>query len=176
MHLTLIRRPWNAQLDITFNQLNLTLKNTAAMPEEQPLQALIPLQLILEAKFILLVREFQQVQQFRARLHDRKRRVLRVVHDDGDPTVWVQAEEPFLLLLVRADVDDGKGEFGAVRFGQLFQEDLHFLPIGCGLRDEVQAFCLLDVGGSVGDVEVFGHDGLPGFRTFGIEEKLSGCS
>jgi hypothetical protein len=34
------------------------------VPEERPLQALVPLEVVLEAKFILLVRELEQVEQF----------------------------------------------------------------------------------------------------------------
>lgn len=100
------------------------------MPKEQPLQALIPLQLILEPKPILLIRKLEQIQQLRARLHDGKRRALGVVDDDGDAAVGVEAEEPFLLLLVGGDVDDGLREGCAVGVGQLFEEDLDLLTVG----------------------------------------------
>lgn len=102
----------------------------AAMPEEQPLQTLVALQFIFEAELVLLVRKLEQIQQFGRGLHDSKGRGLRVVDDDGDAAVGVQAEEPFFLLLVGGDVDDVVGEFGAVDDFQLFEKDLDFLTIG----------------------------------------------
>ena len=109
------------------------------MPEEQPLQALVPLQLVLEAEAVLLVGKLEQIQQLGRGLHDGEGRRLRVVDDDGDAAVGVEAQEPFFLLLVRADVDDGGGPLGAVDERELFQQDLHFLPVGRGLRDQVEA-------------------------------------
>ena len=115
-HLPLIRRP-------------------APMPKEQPLQTLIALELVLEAEPILPIRKFQQVQQLGRGLHDGERRGLRVVDDDRDAPVRVQAQEPFFLLLVGRDTDQRGGKFGAVGGGELFEENLHFLPIGGRLGD-----------------------------------------
>ncbi len=108
------------------------------MPEEQPLQALVPLQLVLEAEPILLVGKLEQIQQLGRGLHDGEGRRLRVVDDDGDAAVGVQAQEPFFLLLVRADVDDGAGEFGLVGERELLEQDLHLLPVRRRLRDQVE--------------------------------------
>ena len=76
------------------------------MPKEQPLQRLAPLQLILEPKHIILIRKLQQIQELRRRLHDGKRRRLRMVDEDGDAAIGVEAEEPVLLLLVGHDVTE----------------------------------------------------------------------
>ena len=78
----------------------------AAMPEEQPLQTLVALQLVLKPESVLLVRKLEQIQQLGRGLHDGEGRGLRVVDDDGDAAVGIQAEEPFFLLLVGGDVDD----------------------------------------------------------------------
>ena len=77
---------------------------TATVPEKQPLQSLRPLVLILEAKDVVLVGELQEVEQLGAGLHDRERRRLRVVHQDGDAAVGVEAQEPLLLLVVAHDI------------------------------------------------------------------------
>lgn len=115
------------------------IRRAAAMPEEQPLQTLIALELVLEAEAVLLVGELEQVQQLGRRLHDGEGRGLGVVDDDGDAAVRVQAEEPFFLLLVGGDVDEVEGELGAVDGGELFEEDLHFVPVRRRLRYQVQA-------------------------------------
>jgi hypothetical protein len=114
IHLPLIRRP-------------------AAMPKEQPLQALIALQLILEPESILPIRKLEQIQQLRRGLHDGERRGLGVVDDHRDAPVRVQAQEPFLLLDVGVDVEEGVGEGGGVGEAELFEEDLHLLAVGGGL-------------------------------------------
>lgn len=80
------------------------------MPEEQPLQRLAPLQLVLEPKDIVLVRELEEIQQLRRRFHDGKGRRLRVVDEDGDAAVGVEAEEPVFLLLVGHDVAAAGGQ------------------------------------------------------------------
>lgn len=121
------------------------VRRSTSMPEEQPLQALVPLQLVLEPKPILLIRKLEQIQQLGRSLHDGERRRLRVVDDDGDAAVGVQAQEPFFLLLVRADVDNGCGPLGVVGEGELFEQNLHFLPVGRRLRDQVET--LVEEGG-----------------------------
>jgi len=95
------------------------------MPKERPLQALVPLQLILEPELILLIVRLQQVQHLGRRLHDGEGPVgLGVVDDDGDSAIGVQAQEPVFLLLVGHDVDQGGGPFGAVGVFELFEHDL----------------------------------------------------
>jgi len=54
--------------------------------EEEPLQALVALELIFEPVLVLLVGELKQVEQFGRCLHDREGRVLGVVHDDRNAT------------------------------------------------------------------------------------------
>ena len=61
------------------------------MPEEQPLKALIPLQLILEAKLVFLVCELEQVEQLCASFHDREGRALCVVNEDWNAAIGVKA-------------------------------------------------------------------------------------
>lgn len=70
VHLPLVRRP-------------------TAMPKEQPLQRLAPLQFILEPKHIVLIGKLQKVQELSRCFHDGKRRGLGVVDEDGDAAVGV---------------------------------------------------------------------------------------
>ena len=114
------------------------VRSTTAVPEEQPLQTLTPLQLILEAKDVVLIREFQQVEQFGASLHDGERRALGVVDQDWDTAVGVETQEPFLLLLIGHNVNRVEGPFRPVDLGQLFQEDLDFLPVRRGLGNQME--------------------------------------
>ena len=74
------------------------------MPKEQPLQRLAPLQLILEAKHIILIRKLQQIQKLGGGLHDGERRRLGMVDEDGDAAIGVQTEKPVFLLLVGHDI------------------------------------------------------------------------
>ena len=127
------------------------------MPEEHPLQALTPLQFILEPKLVLLVCELQEVQQLRGRLDDREWRRLRVVHQYRNAAVGIETEEPFLLLLIGIDVDEGRGPFRAVAVCEFFEEDLRSLAIGRVLGDEVQTFGFGDFLWSLGDVEIVRH-------------------
>lgn len=60
-------------------------------------------------------------------------------------TVRVKSEEPILLLLVRADVDECCRPFKAVCVLELFQEDLHGLTVWRVLCDQVQTFGILDI-------------------------------
>ncbi len=129
------------------------------MPEEHPLQRLVPLQLILEPKLVLLVCELQEVQHLCGRLDDRKRRGLRVVDQHGDSTVGVQAQEPLFLLLIGHDIDECGGPFCTVAVGKLFKEDLCGLSVGSVLCDEVEAFGFGDLLRSVRDVEIVRHFG-----------------
>lgn len=54
------------------------------MGEEEPLQALVAGELVLETILVLFVGKLEQVEQFRRRLHDGEWRVLGVVDDDRD--------------------------------------------------------------------------------------------
>ena len=133
------------------------VRRSGAVPEEEPLQALVAFELVLEPELVVLVRELEQVQQLGARLHDGERWGLRVVDQDGDAAVGVEAQEPLFLLLVGHYVDHRRRPLRAVRLGEFFQQDLHFLPVGGRLRDEVQALCVLDLVGRFGDVEMVRH-------------------
>lgn len=129
------------------------------MPKANPLKTLAAFQIICEAEFVVLIRKLEEIQQFSTRFHDRKRRRHGIIDEHRDATIRVEAQEPFLLLLVGADVDQSRRPLCAVSIGQLLEEDLHFLPIGRGLRDEVEAFGVLDRVRRLRDVEVFGHSG-----------------
>lgn len=116
--------------------IDLTLiRRPTTMPEEQPLQRLIALQVILESKRVVLVGDLFQVQELRGALDDRERRRHGVVDEHGDAAVGVETQEPVLLLLVGADVDQRRRPLGAVDVGELFQDDLRRLPVGRVLRD-----------------------------------------
>ena len=129
----------------------------ATVPEEHPLQRLIPFELVFEAKLVVLVRKLEQIQQLRRGLDAGERRGLRVVDEHGDAAVGVEAQEPLLFLLVGHDVDERGGPFGAVGVAELFEHDLRGLAIGRVLRNQVQAFCFGDLLGGFGDIEVVGH-------------------
>jgi len=142
------------------------------MPEEQPLQALAPLELVLEAEVVLLIVEFGQVEQLGRGLHHGERGRLGVVDEDGDATVGIETEEPFFLLLVGHDVDQGRGPFGTIDIGQFLEEDLDLLTIGRALRDEMKTLRILDLSGSFVDVQRMRRhcsgDGMPtGSRRIG---------
>jgi hypothetical protein len=121
------------------------------------LETLVPLELVLKAELVVLVGEFEEVQQLGTGLHDGEGRRLGVVNEDGDTAVGIQAEKPFLLLLVGADVDDGCRPLRVVGVGEFFKKDLHFLSIGRRLGDEVEAFGVLDLIRRLSNVEMFGH-------------------
>ena len=59
------------------------------MPEEDPLQALVALELILETKDVLLVGELQKVEQLGRGFHDGEGWRHVIVDDDRDPTWYV---------------------------------------------------------------------------------------
>ena len=92
------------------------------MPKEQPLQRLTPLQLILEAKHIVLIRKLQQIQKFSRSLHDGERRRLGMIDENGDAAVGVEAEEPVFLLLVGRNV--AREEVSRVNKNQTQIQDL----------------------------------------------------
>lgn len=54
--------------------------STAAVPEKQPLQALVALEFVGEPKLVLFVSDFQQVEKFGRCLHDGEGWGLIVVH------------------------------------------------------------------------------------------------
>lgn len=56
--------------------------STAAVPKEQPLQALVALEFVGEPKLVLLVSHLQKVEQFGRCLHDGEWWRLIVVHND----------------------------------------------------------------------------------------------
>ena len=74
------------------------------MPEKQPLESLGALQLILETEHVILVGELKEVEEFGRGLHDWEGRRLRVVDNDGDAAVGIEAEEPVFLLLIGTNV------------------------------------------------------------------------
>ena len=115
------------------------------MPEERPLQALVPLKLVGEAEGVFLVVEFEQVEHFGGSLHDSEGWRLSVVDEDRDAAIRIQPQEPILLLLIRADVNDGRGPLQAINILQLLKHDLHRLSIRSGLRDEMKTLGILDV-------------------------------
>ena len=133
------------------------VRGATTMPKEHPLQRLVPLELVLKAKLIFLVGKLEQIQQLRRRFETRKRRGLRVVHQHGDTTVRVEAQEPLFLLLVGRDVDDRGGPLGAVGIPEFLKHDLCGLAIGSVLCYEVQAFGLRDLFGRFGNVELIRH-------------------
>lgn len=54
------------------------------MPEEEPLQGFVTLELIREAEFILFVGELEEVKELGTGLHDWEGRVLGVIDEDRD--------------------------------------------------------------------------------------------
>lgn len=124
------------------------------VPEEQPLQRLTAIQLILEAKDVILVVLLEQIQKLRRSLVDGEGRALGVVDDDWDAAIGIQTKEPVLLLLVGHDVDQSSGPGGAVDEGKLLEEDLDLLAIGGALSDEMKPLGILDIRRSVVAVEV----------------------
>lgn len=62
------------------------VRSARAVPEEEPLQGFVALELVGEAKDVLLVGELEKVEQLCTSLHDGERRVLSVVDNDGDAT------------------------------------------------------------------------------------------
>jgi hypothetical protein len=58
------------------------------------------------------------------------------------------------------DVDDGGRPLGAVDIFQFLEEDLDGLAVGRVLRDQVQAWGILDLCGRLVGVEAVGHGGL----------------
>lgn len=56
------------------------------MPEEQPLYDLTLLELILEAKSVILIEFVQKVEKLCGSLHDGKSGRLSIVNDDRNPT------------------------------------------------------------------------------------------
>lgn len=135
------------------------VRGSTAVPEESPLQRLVPLEFVLEPEAILLVRELEQVQHLSRGLVDRERRRLVVVDQYGDSAVRVEPQEPFFFLLVAHDVDQRGGPGGPVGVGEFFQHDLDCLAVGRGHGDEVQAFGVFDLIGRFGDVHVVRHAG-----------------
>lgn len=85
------------------------IRRPTPMPKEQPLQSLIPLQLILEPENVVLVVKFEEVKQLGACFHDGERGRLGVVDDDGDAAVGAEAQEPLFLLFVGHDMAAEKG-------------------------------------------------------------------
>lgn len=70
------------------------VRGAGAVPEEDPLQGLVALQLVLEAELVLLVGELEQVQELGGRLVDGEGRALVVVDQDGNTPVGVEPQEP----------------------------------------------------------------------------------
>ena len=66
--------------------------------------SLTPLKLILKPEGVVAIVLLEEIEQLGRGLHDGERRLLGVVEDDGDAAVWIEAEEPVLLLFVGHDV------------------------------------------------------------------------
>ena len=60
------------------------IRCTGPMPEKEPLERLVALQLIGETEDVLLVGKFEKVEKLGAGLHHGKRRVLRIVDENGN--------------------------------------------------------------------------------------------
>ena len=90
---------------------------TGPMPEEEPLKRLVALQFIGETKDVLLVGKFKEVEKLGARLHDGKRRILRVVDEHGNTSCM--------------SLSDGVGDAG-----------IGSLPLGSSLKNQ-SFFCSL---------------------------------
>lgn len=134
-HTIIIRRVPREVAQITL------VRRAPAVPEKYPLLHLALLQRVCEAELVVLVEMVREVQQLRGGLEHGEGRAARVVDDNGDTPVGVKPEEPLLLLLVRADVDDGGGERRAVPGFELLKENLRCLAVGGALRDQVQPGC-----------------------------------
>ena len=74
------------------------------MPEKQPLQRLVPLELVLESKSIVSVVFLYEVEELGAGLHDGEGRGLGVVDQDWDTAIRIESEEPLVFLDVGRDV------------------------------------------------------------------------
>lgn len=62
------------------------VRRTTAVPEEDPLQALVALELILETEDVLLVGKLQKIEQLGGCFHDWERWRHVIVDDDRNPT------------------------------------------------------------------------------------------
>lgn len=91
------------------------------------------------------------------------------VGNEKRPTVWIQAEEPVLLLLVGHDVDQRRGPFGPVHVLELLQEDLNLLAIGSALSDEMKTAGIFDRGRRLVGVQGVGHCSKSGDIGKGLE-------
>ncbi len=78
------------------------------MPEEHPLQAVEPLELILETELVVFVAELEEVQHLSRSLDHGDRRILGIINQRRNTAIGVESEEPLLLLLVRGDIDDSR--------------------------------------------------------------------
>jgi hypothetical protein len=61
----------------------------------------------------------------------------------GKPTVWVESQEPLLLLVIGEDVDECGGPLGAIDVLELLEQDLDGLAVGSVHGEEVKAFGIL---------------------------------
>lgn len=109
------------------------------MPKEQPLQQLILLLRRIKPKLVILIILLLQIQQLCRGFHYRERWRSRIVHENRDAAIGVETQEPILLLLVGANVDDGVGVRDVVESFEFFEEDLDFLAVRCGLCNQVEA-------------------------------------
>ena len=93
------------------------IRRATPMPEEQPLQALAPFEIVLEAELVFFVCELEQVQHLGAGFHAREGRGLGVVHDHGDAAIGIEAQEPLIFLDVGGDINDGGSPLGPIDGG-----------------------------------------------------------
>lgn len=111
---------------------------------------------------MVLVVVLNEVEELGGGFHHGEGGGLRVVDQDGDAAIRIEAEEPFGFLDIGGDIaggislsgrrvggwgDDGFvhqccGPLGAVDVSELLEEDLCLLAIGCALGDEVEALLL----------------------------------
>lgn len=131
--------------------------SSTSVPEKEPLKSLVSFQFVFESKLVFLVVDLEQIQQLGRSLDDGEGRRLVVVDQDGNSAIGVETQEPFLLLFVGGDVDEGGGPGGAVRVCEFFEKNLCGLSVGRALRDQMQALGFFDVLGRFRNIEVVCH-------------------
>ena len=60
--------------------------------------------LVFESEDVIFVGELEQIEKLSTCLHHWERWRDCVIDEDGDPTIGVKTEEPFLFLVVRHDI------------------------------------------------------------------------
>jgi len=88
---------------------------------------------------------------------DREWWIPAVVDQERNAAVGIEAQEPFLLLLIGHNVNDSSGPCRAICLSEFFEKDLNCLTIRSALGDEMKAFGLLDVFGRLVNIKLVGH-------------------